>query len=182
MIRIPDWLKRNGASLAESWGREFWYCEGGFLPFNLNLGDVRSNWEKGELTNYAAYRDGARVTEFEWGTATILIREIERYFPWIANMGAELEAYLKTPYSDTSLIFSPATASGPPVHRDPYQLLIFQLSGSKRWKLWDKDHKEVPEQILQQGDVFHLPAGRLHMAVPCSESLHFAVKFPAEIF
>lgn len=181
MIPIKDFLRDNGSSLSKCWGREFWHCTGAFSTFSLGLEHLRSDFEKGELTNFAAFRDGTRLDDCKWGSATILIRAIERYFLWIETMGRKLEAYLGAEYSDTSLVFSPATVSGPPVHRDPYNLLVFQLSGSKRWRLWDKDHKQMPEQMLHEGDVFHVPAGRLHTAIPCAESLHLAAKFPAKI-
>lgn len=86
---------------------------------------------------------------------------------------------------------TPAGKKGYPAHHDGVDLFIVQLSGSKRWRLWDvaddrrsesasydEDKLGAPviDRELKAGDVLYLPYGTPHQAMALDEpSLHLSV-------
>ncbi|CAJ1357602.1 unnamed protein product [Effrenium voratum] len=70
---------------------------------------------------------------------------------------------------------TPPGAIGKPPHVDDHDVLVLQLSGSKRWTLEDGKAAQV---TLQTGDVLYLPQGLPHHAAAQEDplpSLHLAV-------
>lgn len=86
---------------------------------------------------------------------------------------------------------TPAGKKGYPAHHDGVDLFIIQLSGSKRWRLWDVaedrraesasyDEERLGEPVidreLKAGDVLYLPYGTPHQAMALDEpSLHLSI-------
>ncbi|MGJ0119187.1 cupin domain-containing protein [Williamsia sp. MIQD14] len=93
--------------------------------------------------------------------------------------------------TDPVAFLTPAGRKGYPPHHDPVDLFIVQLSGTKRWKLWDlpeprKGDNESytleklgapsDEFVMAPGDVLYLPYGTPHAAAAEDEtSLHLSV-------
>jgi quercetin dioxygenase-like cupin family protein len=73
-------------------------------------------------------------------------------------------------------------APGLPRHQDPYDILVVQLSGRKRWRLW-QDPGHVFTLECGPGEAFWLPRGVPHEAVAVSSdgpSIHASLHAPAE--
>lgn len=68
----------------------------------------------------------------------------------------------------------PRVEMGLAPHRDPYDIVVVQLAGEKRWNLFEDPPRQM---MVQAGDRFHLPRGLRHQAeVPGdAPSLHLAV-------
>lgn len=91
-----------------------------------------------------------------------------------------------------NLYISRAEVNATYPHFDPHELFIFQLLGSKEWKIFDQKY-EFPDTydgfdpsrhrvgqlqetvLLEQGDVLFLPRGMPHQPIAKSASIHLSV-------
>jgi hypothetical protein len=62
-----------------------------------------------------------------------------------------------------------APAAGLPPHEDPYDILVVQLAGRKRWRLRSPGGPPV-ELVLEPGCAFWLPRGLAHEALPLPDA------------
>tara|TARA_R110002167_G_scaffold81834_8_gene223683 strand:- start:286 stop:1272 length:987 start_codon:yes stop_codon:yes gene_type:complete len=66
-------------------------------------------------------------------------------------------------------------------HTDTHDVLIFQITGSKKWTLFTNGENEIgniPIDItLNEGDVLYLPEGMAHFAQANSASTHLTISF-----
>jgi ribosomal protein L16 Arg81 hydroxylase len=132
--------------------------------------------------------DVARVYElFERG-ATITFRQMHKRIPELAELCRAAEIQFNCPFQ-TNLYFTPSHAQGFKTHFDTHDVFILQVSGSKRWRLYDplillplpdqhfdlaKHSLSVSKEIvLQAGDLLYCPRGIPHDADATNEfSLH----------
>ena len=133
----------------------------------------------------------AVLREFERG-ATVVLQGLHLTSTPLARYCRELEAFLEHPVQ-ANAYYTPARSQGLPVHHDTHDVLVLQVSGSKRWLVYDpvfalplKHQRYRPELgepgpsvldvVLRAGDTLYLPRGWLHEALTSEEdSLHVTV-------
>jgi hypothetical protein len=133
----------------------------------------------------------AVLREFERG-ATVVLQGLHLTWAPLARYCRELEACLGHPVQANSY-YTPARSQGLPVHHDTHDVLVLQVSGSKRWLVYEpvfelplKHQRYVSDMgepgpavldvVLRAGDTLYLPRGWLHEALTSDEdSLHLTV-------
>ncbi|MGW0789793.1 cupin domain-containing protein [Streptomyces sp. NPDC002911] len=121
--------------------------------------------------------------------ATLVLDAIDELHPGVGRLAQELERHLRTGVQVNAYAsWTPEEGFG--VHWDDHDVLVLQLDGAKRWRIYgptrpaplhrDTDVPEPPqndpvvELVLHTGDMLYLPRGWWH-AVAASEgvrSLH----------
>jgi lysine-specific demethylase/histidyl-hydroxylase NO66 len=133
----------------------------------------------------------AVLREFERG-ATVVLQGLHLTSTPLARYCRDLEAFLGHPVQ-ANAYYTPASSQGLPVHHDTHDVLVLQVSGSKRWLVYDPvfelplKHQRYREEmgepgpavldvVLGAGDTLYLPRGWLHEALTSAEdSLHLTV-------
>jgi hypothetical protein len=125
---------------------------------------------------------------FEQGS-TINVLGLHRFWPRVGALCRDLEETLHHRIY-CNLFFAPPNAEPLHAHYDDQDVLILQLSGSKRWRIDEDpfplplrgDFADVPlgdhvrDIVLREGDVLYLPRGFIHEpSVLDSLSLHLTV-------
>ena len=142
-----------------------------------------------------AFTGTARVprvlAEFEAG-ATIVLQGLHLNWTPLARYCRLLEARLGHP-AQANAYLTPRRSQGLPVHHDTHDVFVLQVSGAKRWLVYEpalelplKHQRYRPEGAdpgtavfdveLRAGDTLYLPRGWLHEAVTSEDdSLHVTV-------
>ena len=133
----------------------------------------------------------AVLREFTRG-ATVVLQGLHLTWTPLARYCRELEAFLGHPVQ-ANAYYTPAQSQGLPVHHDTHDVLVLQVSGSKRWLIYDPvfelplKHQRykaemgepgpaVMDVVLRAGHTLYLPRGWLHEALTSDEdSLHLTV-------
>ena len=104
-------------------------------------------------------------------TLSIKVYNFSNFFKPLQELDNQLTRFFHTEVS-SNVYYTPSSSRCFDAHKDPYNILIFQCSGSKEWKIWNQDGKE--EQFtLNAGDMLVLPKNMEHMAwTDKSHSLH----------
>jgi ribosomal protein L16 Arg81 hydroxylase len=131
------------------------------------------------------------LAEFERG-ATIVLQALHHSWLPLARYCRQLEAFLGHP-AQANAYFTPRGSQGLPVHHDTHEVFTLQVSGEKRWLVYEpalelplKSQRYRPElgapgepvlDVAQRpGDTLYLPRGWLHQAVASdTDSLHITV-------
>jgi bifunctional lysine-specific demethylase and histidyl-hydroxylase MINA len=143
--------------------------------------------------------DLSKVREaYDEGYTLVLKRLHRRWLP-IAQLCRTIEAditmqgvLLSAPVG-ANLYFTPRSAQGFPLHYDDHDVLVLQIEGRKRWRLFETcvpfplDRPSAPvgedecgrlqrEVVVEPGDVVYIPRGFCHDASTTSDpSLHLTV-------
>jgi ribosomal protein L16 Arg81 hydroxylase len=133
--------------------------------------------------------DVARLYQLFADGATITFRQMQNVLPPLAALCRQAEHFFNCPFH-TNVYYTPAQAQGFKTHHDTHDVFVLQVTGSKRWRLYDPvvplplvgqvfDEKwcevgpMVDEFTLQAGDLFYCPRGIPHDAHSTDEpSLH----------
>jgi ribosomal protein L16 Arg81 hydroxylase len=133
----------------------------------------------------------AVAREFMRG-ATVVLQGLHLTWTPLARYCRLLEAFLGHP-AQANAYYTPARSQGLPVHHDTHDVLVLQVTGSKRWLVYDpvfelplKHQRYKPEMgepgpvvmdvVLRAGDTLYLPRGWLHEALTSDEdSLHLTI-------
>lgn len=165
-----------------------------YIKLNLNGSGVP---EKGytrsvivQGTNVTDTVVASKVYELFKAGATVTWSSLNHVLPKMRVLADMINSELSV-RTDPVAFLTPAGRKGYPPHHDPVDLFIVQLSGTKRWKLWDMPnprkgdnesytHEELGEPtldiLLSQGDVLYLPYGTPHAAVAEEQtSLHLSI-------
>ncbi|TQN27768.1 cupin superfamily protein [Haloactinospora alba] len=121
--------------------------------------------------------------------ATLILDAIDEMHPPIGRLIAELEAWLSTGIQ-VNAYASWTSKEGFGVHWDDHDVLVLQVSGRKRWRIYgntrvaplhndiefaeEEPTEIIDEFVMEPGDILHVPRGCWH-AVAASEgepSLH----------
>jgi hypothetical protein len=149
--------------------------------------DVR--WRPAPFTGTA--RVGRVLAEFEAG-ATVVLQGLHLSWTPIAEYCRALESWLGQAVQANAYL-TPRRSQGLPVHHDTHDVFVLQVSGSKRWQVY-QPALELPlrsqhytpdlgapgepmlDVVLAAGDTLYLPRGWLHQALTSDEdSLHLTI-------
>jgi ribosomal protein L16 Arg81 hydroxylase len=124
--------------------------------------------------------------------ATVVLQALHHTHPPLAVFCRLLEAELEQPVQ-ANAYFTPRGSQGLPVHHDTHDVFCLQVSGSKRWLVYEpalelplRDQRYRPELgepgepvldlVLEPGDMLYMPRGWLHQALTSNEdSLHLTI-------
>ncbi len=111
--------------------------------------------------------------------ATLVVDAIDEMHPPINNLAAELEAWLHTRVQ-VNAYASWTAKEGFGVHWDDHDVIVVQVSGRKRWRIYgttreaplysdvevdnDAPTEPIDEFTMEPGDVLHVPRGCWHAA------------------
>ena len=133
-----------------------------------------------------------RVLEEFAGGATIVLQGLHLNRAATARYCRELEAWLGHPVQANAYL-TPRRSQGFPVHHDTHDVFVLQVSGAKRWLVYEpvlelplKRQRYSPatrapgrpslELTLRAGDTLYLPRGWLHEALTSdADSLHLTI-------
>ena len=131
------------------------------------------------------------LAEWERG-ATIVLQGLHLHRPELGAFCRSLERTLGHP-AQVNAYYTPRAAQGLPVHHDTHDVFVLQVSGEKRWLVYEpalelplKQQKysaemggpgdPVHDLVLRPGDMLYLPRGWLHEALTSdTDSLHLTV-------
>src|SRR5262249_6344807 len=85
---------------------------------------------------FTAMADVPRVLEEIEGGATLVLQALHHTHPPLAAFCRDLEATLGHP-AQANAYFTPRHSQGLPVHHDTHEVLCLQVSGSKRWLVYE---------------------------------------------
>jgi lysine-specific demethylase/histidyl-hydroxylase NO66 len=141
---------------------------------------------------FTAMVDVARtLAEVERG-ATLVLQALHHTHPPLAAFCRELEATLGHPVQANAYL-TPRRSQGLPVHHDTHDVLCLQVTGEKRWLVYEPalelplrrqryrpelgaPGEPVLDVVLRPGDTLYLPRGWLHEALTSeTDSLHLTV-------
>jgi ribosomal protein L16 Arg81 hydroxylase len=137
--------------------------------------------------------DVARVRELHAAGASIILQMTRSSIPRLSRFANRLQADLGFNV-ETTVYLTPKNAQGFTTHYDTHGVLVLQIAGRKRWRLYDfmrelptlsqtfDDFDSAPgpvrrEVVLEPGDLLYVPRGLAHDAVAANEgsSLHVSV-------
>jgi JmjC domain len=131
------------------------------------------------------------LAEWERG-ATIVLQGLHLTNPAIGAFCRSLEETLGHP-AQANAYYTPRAAQGLPVHHDTHDVFVLQMSGRKRWLVYEpvlelplknqryspdlgEPGEAVEDRVLSAGDMLYLPRGWLHEALTSdTDSLHLTV-------
>ena len=135
------------------------------------------------------------LAEWEAG-ATIVLQALHVNWQPLAVFCRLLEGALGRPVQVNSY-FTPRGSQGFAVHHDTHDVIVLQVAGEKRWRLYDPllelplkhqrystslgGHGEASDElVLRAGDTLYLPRGWLHEAETSdTDSLHLTIGITA---
>lgn len=131
----------------------------------------------------------AKVAQAVESGATLVLEELGKYCPQVAEFAAEVGRELGC-HTYCVAFLTPAHGRGAPPHYDATSTFLRQVYGSKRWRIgrpvqqWPRrpwNHTDVPledvtEVVLREGDCLYLPRGYVHVGDATDEaSLHLTI-------
>jgi ribosomal protein L16 Arg81 hydroxylase len=159
--------------------------------------DIRivKNGKDSKFDDYAkgGIADRAKVMQQFRDGAMLVLSHMNRHHLPLAELLSRCEAQTHVPMR-SNVYLSPPNSRGFKLHWDTHDVLILQISGSKRWHLYDspfdlphEDQKrrlkkrideanKLTEVVLEPGSVLFLPRGFVHGAESENEhSLHITI-------
>lgn len=117
--------------------------------------------------------DVRRVLQLFDEGASIVFQGLDRYWPPVTRLIADLELELGHPCQANAYL-TPPGSQGFAVHSDTHDVFVFQTAGSKQWEIHGEDGPE--EVLLEPGLSMYLPTGTPHAArAQQSVSLHVTI-------
>ena len=132
------------------------------------------------------------VREYQRG-ATVILPQLHHSDPVLASFCQAIETVFSS-HTQTNIYLTPQGRQGFPTHYDNHDVFVMQVSGRKRWRLYNvamdtpyrgegfernvhKVGEKVSEFILEPGDCVYIPRGMMHDANNEGEeaSLHITV-------
>lgn len=125
--------------------------------------------------------DRGEVARLYQQGATLILPQLQARHRPLADLCRELEAEFSCPVQ-TNIYLTPPNAQGFQTHYDNHDVLVLQVEGAKRWRLYDtpvgvpyRGERFTPgrfaqtepraELVLKPGDVLYVPRGLMHDAV-----------------
>lgn len=141
---------------------------------------------------FSGSADVGRVVEAFDDGATIVLQGLHLHSPPLASFCRELEVELGES-AQANAYYTPRDSQGLPVHHDTHEVFVLQVSGTKRWLVYEPvlelplPHQRYREELgapgasvlditLRAGDTLYLPRGWLHQALTSdTDSLHLTI-------
>ncbi|WP_051944462.1 JmjC domain-containing protein [Streptacidiphilus rugosus] len=136
--------------------------------------------------------DAAAVARELAAGATLVLEEVQTYWPTVADLCAEVTG--ETGFRTYSAAFlTPAGARGVAAHYDTASVLLRQVHGSKRWRIgrprrrwpvaeWvpgretDVEREPLLDVVLRAGECLYIPRGFTHVGTATDQaSVHLSV-------
>jgi ribosomal protein L16 Arg81 hydroxylase len=160
-------------------------------PTNLNLAQDDTPLPLEDYCVGGNYVDKARVLALHRAGATIILRAVEQWSPRINRVRIVAEEFFGCPCQVNVYITPPSQKSTPP-HWDTHDLVVMQIEGAKRWRLFrgartlplgderfsiDQDAVGPAIQTIElsAGDTLYLPRGVIHEPVAETYSVHASI-------
>jgi hypothetical protein len=134
------------------------------------------------------------LTRFDQG-ASLVVSQFHETHPPLAHFCRGLERLFLHPVQ-SNIYLTPPAAQGFRTHFDTHDVLVLQVEGRKRWRVWDGERIERPTRrtpwpgnmppvgephvlLLEPGDALYIPRGIMHDAAtePGERSLHATIGF-----
>lgn len=168
-----------------SWERLLELLEQGKYP--RGLADVRiakessnvpsEKWLRRNKENNGVEIDAAKVKEYVAQGHSLIITPIEPYVPPLAALCESIRARLSERVK-VGVIVTTGTGGAFRLHFDPEDLIILQVEGTKRWRVYGppvpnpvigmpaqappEEREPILDEVLRPGDLLFLPAGNWH--------------------
>lgn len=160
-----------------------------FYDGEINLARSEPKVGPGDFLRENEADRGSVARLFQEG-ATIILPQLHRRVRALAQYCRGLEAAFSA-HVQTNIYLTPGSAQGFQTHYDNHDVLVLQVEGTKRWRLYDspagvpfRGERFTPGQfapgeptedfVLEPGDVLYVPRGLMHDAIsePGAPSLH----------
>lgn len=134
------------------------------------------------------------LERFDQG-ASLVVSQFHETHPPLADFCRGLERLFLHPVQ-SNIYLTPPAAQGFRTHFDTHDVLVLQVEGRKRWRVWDGERIERPTRrtpwpgnmppigephllTLEPGDALYIPRGIMHDAAtePGEPSLHATIGF-----
>ncbi len=117
--------------------------------------------------------DARKALDLFAGGATVVFQGLQRYWPPLTRLVADLERELGHPCQANAYL-TPPGSQGFAVHSDTHDVFVFQTHGTKQWEVRPDGMDGPTEQVLlEPGVSMYLPTGTPHAArAQGSASLH----------
>jgi ribosomal protein L16 Arg81 hydroxylase len=138
--------------------------------------------------------DTAKLEEFLATGFSLIITPIDRHVPALASLCANIRSQVGEQIKVGVIVTASRSVGAFKIHYDPEDLIILQVEGTKRWKIFGPAvsnpvqgmPKQVPppeeepifDEVLEPGDFLFLPAGNWHHCENGPDrSLHLGIFF-----
>ena len=117
--------------------------------------------------------DARKLLQLVEEGATAVLQGLQRYWPPITTLLAQLEVDLGHPCQANAYL-TPAGSQGFAPHSDSHDVFVVQTAGSKLWQI--EEDGETRELLMEPGVVLYLPTGTVHSArAQDAASLHVTI-------
>jgi ribosomal protein L16 Arg81 hydroxylase len=158
---------------------------------NLNLARGDTPLPAEQYCIGGAYVDKRRMLDLHKAGATIILRSMEQWSPQLNRLRVAAESFFHVD-CQINVYVTPAGEKSTPPHWDTHDLVVLQIAGNKKWRLYD-GQRTLPlgderfrigedyvsphyrEIVLQQGDTLYLPRGVIHEPIADTYSVHLSI-------
>lgn len=156
-------------------------AEGLFREGDLSMARAEPRLADGVWLRDDGLVDRGEVARLYQQGATLILPQLQARHRPLADVCRQLEADFSCPVQ-TNIYLTPPNAQGFQTHYDNHDVLVLQVEGRKRWRLYDapvgvpyRGERFTPgrfaqtdpreELVLEPGDVLYVPRGLMHDAV-----------------
>ncbi len=146
----------------------------------VDLTDATREIPRESYVSEEGYVDRGVVAHQHRRGATIIVQQLHAWDPTLAGFCRTLESVFSC-HVQTNIYLTPANAQGFRTHYDSHDVFVLQISGEKRWRLYNRpvdtpfrgerfEHAEhavgeiTHDFVLKAGDVAYVPRGLMHDA------------------
>jgi bifunctional lysine-specific demethylase and histidyl-hydroxylase NO66 len=159
----------------------------------LDMADASRRIQRSDYVDSAGFVDRGAVADFHRNGATIILQHAHQLEPSLGRLCRALE-HVFSAHIQTNLYLTPPNAQGFHTHYDNHCVLVLQIAGEKKWRLYDKPidtpfrgegfepgkyepGESKQEFVLKAGDVAYVPRGLMHDASTSGDeqSLHITI-------
>ncbi len=158
---------------------------------NFNLAQDNDPLPFSAYCSSGSFVDKQRALTLHHQGATVILRSVEQWSPDLNRLRAAAEAFFRCEAQINVYLTPPSQKSTPP-HWDTHDLVVLQIEGSKRWRLYagartlplgderfrvgeDLVGEVLEEVVLHAGDTMYLPRGVIHEPVAEVYSAHVSI-------